>query len=124
MERAFLMLYIWLHHQHVFNGAYDEAHQGTLGTLEPRNLEIQLRLKYRHFKHTAHSVLQSRPNMGTPSYGGAIALSFIGGFLAAIVIISIIAFTTLRMSDAYGLGHWKLNVKMPLSTMWMNLGYW
>ena len=62
--------------------------------------------------------------MGAPSYGGAIALAFVGGFLAAIVIVGILAFTALRMSDAYGLGHWKLNARMPLTTMWMNLGYW
>ncbi|RDA89747.1 hypothetical protein CP533_2928 [Ophiocordyceps camponoti-saundersi (nom. inval.)] len=35
-----------------------------------------------------------------------------------------IAFTVLRASAAYNLGHWKLNLKTPLDTMWMNLGFW
>ncbi|CAH0024052.1 unnamed protein product [Clonostachys rhizophaga] len=62
--------------------------------------------------------------MAPLSSGGQIALAFVGGFLAAILIMAVVAFSFLRSSDAYGLGHWKLNAKMPLSTMWMNLGYW
>ncbi|KAK7220135.1 hypothetical protein V2G26_008138 [Clonostachys chloroleuca] len=62
--------------------------------------------------------------MAPLSSGGQIALAFVGGFLAAILIMAVVSFSFLRSSDAYGLGHWKLNAKMPLSTMWMNLGYW
>ncbi|VUC21858.1 unnamed protein product, partial [Clonostachys rosea] len=62
--------------------------------------------------------------MAPLSSGGQIALAFVGGFLAAFLIMGLATFSFLRSSDAYGLGHWKLNAKMPLSTMWMNLGYW
>lgn len=60
----------------------------------------------------------------TSATGRDIALSFVGGFLAAIVLISTIAVLSLWSSDAYGLGHWKLNARMPLASTWMNLGYW
>lgn len=58
------------------------------------------------------------------SYGRDITLAFFGGFVAAILILVIGGITALRKSDVYGLGHWKLNAKMPFTTMWMNLGYW
>lgn len=53
-----------------------------------------------------------------------IGLAFMGGFIVALVVIAIVGITALRASDVYGLGHWKLNARMPLSSMWMNLGYW
>lgn len=62
--------------------------------------------------------------MASSFSGRDIALSFVGGFLAALFIIMVATFTYMRLSDVYGLGHWKLNVKMPMTTMWMNLGYW
>ncbi|KFH42345.1 hypothetical protein ACRE_069250 [Hapsidospora chrysogenum ATCC 11550] len=62
--------------------------------------------------------------MDSSTYGRDIALAFVGGFLAAVAILLAGGITVLRNSDAYGLGHWKLNAKMPLATMWMNLGYW
>lgn len=62
--------------------------------------------------------------MSSPTAGRDIALSFIGGFLAALLIISAIAIAAFWTSDAYGLGHWKLNARMPLASTWMNLGYW
>lgn len=58
------------------------------------------------------------------SYGRDVALAFVGGFLTALVIALIVTFAVTRTSDVYGLGHWKLNAKMPLTSMWMNLGYW
>jgi hypothetical protein len=60
-----------------------------------------------------------------PSFsGGEVAAAFIGGLLTATILIMLGTFAFMRTSDVYGLGHWKLNVKMPLATMWMNLGYW
>lgn len=47
-----------------------------------------------------------------------------GGFIAALLIVLAATIVAFRQSDVYGLGHWKLNAKMPLSSMWMNLGYW
>ena len=58
------------------------------------------------------------------SSGRDIALSFVGGFLTAVLLTLLVGITVLRRSDVYGLGHWKLNVKMPLASLWMNLGYW
>lgn len=62
--------------------------------------------------------------MASLSTEGSIALAFFGGFIAALLAVMIGTFALLRMGDAYGLGHWKLNARMPLTTMWMNLGYW
>lgn len=53
-----------------------------------------------------------------------ITLAFFGGFLVAVILILVVGITVLRNSDVYGLGHWKLNIKMPVATLWMNLGYW
>jgi hypothetical protein len=51
-------------------------------------------------------------------------LGFLAGFLAAVVIgVFVAAFFPTRQ-DEYGLGHWKLNLKTPLRSMWMNVGYW
>ena len=58
------------------------------------------------------------------SYSRDVALAFVGGFVAAILVSLIVAFAIMKSSDVYGLGHWKLNARMPLTTMWMNLGYW
>lgn len=50
---------------------------------------------------------------------------FAAGLVSALVIASVVAFVVMRMSDIYGLGHWKLNmVTSSPSSMWMNVGYW
>ncbi|KAH6683743.1 hypothetical protein F5X68DRAFT_137138 [Plectosphaerella plurivora] len=43
--------------------------------------------------------------------------AFFGGLLTAAVLIMLATFAFMRTSDVYGLGHWKLNVKMPLATI-------
>lgn len=54
----------------------------------------------------------------------ALAVGFVGGAAATILLIALGAFVFLRTSDIYGLGHWKLNIRTPLPSMWMNVGYW
>ncbi|PKK43770.1 hypothetical protein CI102_10058 [Trichoderma harzianum] len=51
-------------------------------------------------------------------------VGFIAGCLTIIVLLAIAAFSLTRTADIYGLGHWKLNVRTPLPSMWMNLGFW
>ncbi|KAK8922946.1 hypothetical protein H634G_03630 [Metarhizium anisopliae BRIP 53293] len=51
-------------------------------------------------------------------------LGIVVGFLIAVALISIGTFAFLRTSDIYSLGHWKLNLRTPLRSMWMNLGFW
>ncbi|KAG5984258.1 hypothetical protein E4U55_005529 [Claviceps digitariae] len=46
--------------------------------------------------------------------GGGIILAF----------LSIGAFVFLRSCKLYSLGHWKLNIRTPFPSMWMNLGFW
>lgn len=58
------------------------------------------------------------------SYSRDVALAFVGGFLAALLLIFLVPLFAIKSSDVYGLGHWKLNARMPLASMWMNLGYW
>ncbi|KAK1452945.1 hypothetical protein CCUS01_01962 [Colletotrichum cuscutae] len=43
-----------------------------------------------------------------------------------IILIVTLAFTVtfLRRKDVYDHDHWKLNLKVPFTTMWMNMGYW
>ncbi|KAF4448769.1 hypothetical protein F53441_7876 [Fusarium austroafricanum] len=51
-------------------------------------------------------------------------LGFACGLVAALGTAGIIAFVVMRMSDIYGLGHWKLNITARPPSMWMNVGYW
>jgi hypothetical protein len=44
------------------------------------------------------------------------------GIIAVLVCIGTILY--LRTGDVYSLDHWKLNVRTPFSSMWMNLGFW
>ncbi|KAM0512502.1 hypothetical protein ACHAPE_008825 [Trichoderma viride] len=55
---------------------------------------------------------------------GDFILGFLAGCAAIIVVLALVAFSLIRSGDVYGLGHWKLNVKAPFPSMWMNLGYW
>ncbi|KAH7303497.1 hypothetical protein B0I35DRAFT_364932 [Stachybotrys elegans] len=51
-------------------------------------------------------------------------LGFLAGFLAAVLVGFITSALLSTRQDEYGLGHWKLNIKTPLRSMWMNVGYW
>lgn len=51
-------------------------------------------------------------------------LGFIAGCLTIIVLLALAAFSLIRSGDIYGLGHWKLNLRTPFPSMWMNLGFW
>ncbi|KAF4594918.1 methyltransferase domain-containing protein [Ophiocordyceps camponoti-floridani] len=46
------------------------------------------------------------------------------GVVGVALFAAAMAVMMLRASAAYSLGHWKLNLKTPMDTMWMNLGYW
>ncbi|KAG5921449.1 hypothetical protein E4U42_005848 [Claviceps africana] len=46
--------------------------------------------------------------------GGAIVLA----------LLSVGALVFLRSCNPYSLGHWKLNIRTPFPSMWMNLGFW
>ncbi|KAH0490909.1 hypothetical protein TgHK011_002356 [Trichoderma gracile] len=52
------------------------------------------------------------------------ALGFIAGCLTIVVLLAIAALSLTRSGDIYGLGHWKLNIRTPFPSMWMNLGFW
>ncbi|RCI12658.1 hypothetical protein L249_0163 [Ophiocordyceps polyrhachis-furcata BCC 54312] len=51
-------------------------------------------------------------------------MGIVVGVVGSALLAGAVAFTVLRASAAYSLGHWKLNLKTPLDTMWMNLGFW
>ncbi|KAH7210236.1 hypothetical protein BKA60DRAFT_464285 [Fusarium oxysporum] len=51
-------------------------------------------------------------------------IGFAAGLITALAIAGIIALVVMRMSDIYGLGHWKLNITTRPPSMWMNVGYW
>ncbi|PHH60129.1 hypothetical protein CDD81_2087 [Ophiocordyceps australis] len=56
--------------------------------------------------------------------GRSFGLGIVVGFLVALALAVVLAAIVLRTRDVYSLGHWKLNVRTPLRSMWMNLGYW
>ncbi|KAG6097481.1 hypothetical protein E4U30_000576 [Claviceps sp. LM220 group G6] len=51
-------------------------------------------------------------------------LGIIAGGGSILALLTIGAFVFLRSYNLYTLGHWKLNVRTPFPSMWMNLGYW
>lgn len=51
-------------------------------------------------------------------------LGIVAGSVIAVALLSFSTFIFLRTSDVYSLGHWKLNLRTPISSMWMNLGFW
>ncbi|KAL6886148.1 hypothetical protein HDV57DRAFT_378841 [Trichoderma longibrachiatum] len=55
---------------------------------------------------------------------GSFFLGFIAGCLTIILLLGLAALSLTRSGDIYGLGHWKLNIKTPFPSMWMNLGFW
>ncbi|KAK7424631.1 hypothetical protein QQZ08_008514 [Neonectria magnoliae] len=56
--------------------------------------------------------------------GPDFALGILVGIVLTLALAGIASVTLLRMTDVYGLGHWKLNLNTPLKSMWMNIGYW
>ncbi|PNY21847.1 Uncharacterized protein TCAP_07212 [Tolypocladium capitatum] len=60
---------------------------------------------------------------GTVS-GRDFALGIVVGAVAALVLGAALFAAVLRTTDIYSLGHWKLNLRTPFNSMWMNLGYW
>ncbi|KAL7942728.1 hypothetical protein V8C42DRAFT_331747 [Trichoderma barbatum] len=62
--------------------------------------------------------------MPWPSSASGFAIGFIAGCLTIIVLLALVAFSLTRSGDIYGLGHWRLNVRAPFPSMWMNLGFW
>ncbi|KAF4978611.1 hypothetical protein FZEAL_5014 [Fusarium zealandicum] len=73
----------------------------------------------------------SRPLRASPNLemeGSQGQSSFTGGFMWGIAftlaVVAVVSITILRKSDIYGLGHWKLNIRSPPQSMWMNVGYW
>ncbi|KAF4454781.1 s-adenosylmethionine-dependent methyltransferase family [Fusarium albosuccineum] len=62
--------------------------------------------------------------METSSSQSGFALGFVGGIVFTLAVVAVVGLVVMRMSDIYGLGHWKLNVRSPPESMWMNVGYW
>lgn len=62
--------------------------------------------------------------MNSPLEGGDFALGIVVGAAAALVLGAAVFAAVLRASDMHSLGHWKLNLRTPLASIWMNLGYW
>ncbi|KZZ95825.1 hypothetical protein AAL_04121 [Moelleriella libera RCEF 2490] len=56
------------------------------------------------------------------------AQSFVLGLLAGGITTAALLFlgalVVFRASNSSSLGHWKLNLKTPISSMWINLGFW
>ena len=59
-----------------------------------------------------------------PFNGDSFGAGFAAGLVSALAIAAVIALVVMRMSDIYGLGHWKLNITSHPPSMWMNVGYW
>lgn len=62
--------------------------------------------------------------MDSTSTQSGFATGFIWGIIFTVVVAGLIGTTILHKSDIYGLGHWKLNIRSPPPSMWMNVGYW
>ncbi|TQV97506.1 hypothetical protein IF1G_03249 [Cordyceps javanica] len=46
------------------------------------------------------------------------------GCLATILLALLARVVSALRADVYDLAHWKLNIRVPMQPMWMNMGYW
>lgn len=46
------------------------------------------------------------------------------GCVATIFLWLVARVVSFLRNDVYDLAHWKLNVRVPMQPMWMNMGYW
>lgn len=46
------------------------------------------------------------------------------GCLATVILLLIMRIISLLRVNIYDLAHWKLNIRVPMQPMWMNMGYW
>ncbi|KAK2038775.1 hypothetical protein LZ31DRAFT_588155 [Colletotrichum somersetense] len=58
-----------------------------------------------------------------PEFWRGLLLGLLGSSLAVFSIAVLVALKFLQ-KDVYDNDHWKLNVKVPFTTMWINMGYW
>lgn len=67
----------------------------------------------------------SEAAMVPQSRASPFAQGVVVGVLAAVAafVFAAVFFLALR-TDRYDLDHWKLNFRVPVDSMWMNLGYW
>lgn len=68
--------------------------------------------------------VEATAKMGWALSGRDFSLGIVVGVVATLVLSAAVFVAVLRMSDIYSLGHWKLNLRTPMNSMWMNLGYW
>ncbi|TQN65111.1 hypothetical protein CSHISOI_10312, partial [Colletotrichum shisoi] len=59
-----------------------------------------------------------------PDFWRGLYLGVISSLPAFCATVALITWRFMRQNDIYDNDHWKLNVKMPFTTMWMNMGYW
>ncbi|KAK1984487.1 hypothetical protein LZ30DRAFT_431188 [Colletotrichum cereale] len=59
-----------------------------------------------------------------PDFWRGLLTGIFGSLLVVCSIVAVVALKFLRRNDVYDNDHWKLNVKVPFTTMWMNMGYW
>ncbi|KAK1841202.1 hypothetical protein CCHR01_16158 [Colletotrichum chrysophilum] len=67
--------------------------------------------------------MSSNPAPYSDFWSGAL-FGFMAGVVAIIFIASLVAVKFFQRNDIYDVDHWKLNVKVPFTTTWMNMGYW
>ncbi|KAL2880107.1 hypothetical protein SGCOL_004491 [Colletotrichum sp. CLE4] len=65
--------------------------------------------------HSIHAV---------PDFWKGVLLGASGCTFTILFFTLAFAIPFLRQKDVYDNDHWKLNVKVPFTTMWMNMGYW
>lgn len=70
--------------------------------------------------HTASAIAIMAPAFS----GRDFVLGLVAGAIVLPLLVIILFFIVLRNSDFYGVDHWKLNMRTPFPSMWMNLGYW
>lgn len=64
------------------------------------------------------------PIGAAPDFWKGVLLGATGCISTILMLTLAFAVTFLRRKDVYNNDHWKLNLKVPFTTMWMNMGYW
>lgn len=64
------------------------------------------------------------PIDAVPDFWKGVLLGATGCTFTILIVTLAFTITFLRRKDVYDNDHWKLNLKVPFTTMWMNMGYW
>ncbi|KAJ6788821.1 hypothetical protein PWT90_02824 [Aphanocladium album] len=105
---------------------------GTITTLEPDmgpRVEHHLssassRRSFRAFAAEMDKLYEWREQYISDRVSDDFLIGAVAGCFATILLTLVARVVSTLRNDVYDLAHWKLNIRVPMQPMWMNMGYW